>query len=302
MEYVGRINLKTSGKNRNELIDFCLNKQQQYIAIGWSGAFETNIEIKTYQDYYKAIKSHYEKKYNFRYNHVHNVFYNIKVGDLFWTRDLDGAYWICSVIDNAKPMYIPEMDVGAVVPIKAYKYGLEVPGQIKASFNRPRGGTCEDFRDSSIIEFSKKIYNELSNTRIYDVKRVENNLLDNLPDFDLEELVISYIQLHENYYLLSNSIANKSTTIKIECELICRDKCKLKKAVVQVKGGKEKSINAVDYLEYERNGYIVYFYAPYVENEGILKNSIRISKEDLMAFYKEYKSILPKSITKWENI
>ena len=41
---------------------------------------------------------------------------------------------------------------------------------------------------------------------------LEGSILDNLPDFDLEELVISYLQIKKNFYVLSNSIANKSTT------------------------------------------------------------------------------------------
>ena len=76
---------------------------------------------------------------------------------------------------------------------------------------------------------------------------MSGSILDNLPDLELEELVIAYLQIKKNFYVLSNSIANKSTTIKIECELIGRDKNNKKKAVVQVKGGKTKSIDALSY-------------------------------------------------------
>lgn len=41
-----------------------------------------------------------------------------------------------------------------------------------------------------------------------------------------------------------------------------RDKCNRKKAVLQVKGGKTKDIDALDYKEYANAGYIVYLYAP----------------------------------------
>jgi hypothetical protein len=298
VERVTRIHLKTSGESRKELIDFCLNSEKQYVAIGWSGAFETNPSIKSYEDYYYAVK----ERYNCRADHSHNVFWNAKPNDLFWTRDLDGIYWICRATDKAMPMYIPKLDIGAVVPVCAYKYGLEVPGQIKASFNRPRGGVCQDFKDEIIIEFSKSTYNEKSGTAFYEIKPITGNLLDNLPDFELEELVISFIQLHEDYYLLSNSIAKKSTTIKIECELIHRNKNRLKKAVVQVKGGRNKCIDALDYKSYDDAGYMVYLYAPHIVNLDKLKNAIYISREQLLSFYKDYKSILPDSITKWEII
>lgn len=299
MNYVTRIHLKTSGENRSHLIDYCLHSTKQCLAIGWSGAFEIGLDINNYEDYYYAVKERYNKS---RMDPVHNIFWYVKKDDIFWTRDLDGMYWICRVTDKAQPKFIKEMDIGAIIPIEAYKYGLEVPGQIKASFNRPRGGTCQKLYDEVIVEFSKKIYNQLSGTSTYTINNLSNDIFDNLPDFDLEELVISYIQLKEDYYLLSNSIANKSTTIKIECEFIHRNKKQLKKAIVQVKGGKTKKLDALDYKIYDDDGYVVYLFAPEVLNHEKLKNCIVISKTELLSFYKEYKKILPDSITKWEKI
>lgn len=299
MDRVTRIHLKTSGESRADLIDFCLHSPEQCLAIGWSGAHEIDCEINSYEDYYYAVKRAYNKN---RTHPVHNVLWYVKKDDLFWTRDLDGMYWICRATDKAQPKFIKEMDIGAIVPVEAYKYGLEVPGQIKASFNRPRGGTCEKLHDEIITEFSKKVYNQLSGTSTYSVKKMNNNILDNLPDFELEELVISYIQLNEGYYLLSNSIANKSTTIKIECEFIHRNKEELKKAVVQVKGGKNKKLDALDYKVYADAGYIVYLFAPEVINQEKLSNCIVISNTELLAFYENYKAILPGTIVKWEEI
>lgn len=298
MNYVTRIHLKTGKTDvREKLVDFCLKGERQYIAIGWSYVYENNPDISSYEEYYYAVKSSVN-----RINPAHNVFWSAKKNDLFWTRDLEGFYWICRVVGEAEALCKEELDIGAVIPVEAYKYNLEVPGQIKASFNRPRGGTCERLDEKIIIEFSKSVYNELSGTTTYSVEKEKGNLLDNLPDFELEELVISYIQLKENYYLLSNSIANKSTTIKIECEFIHRSREEAKKAVVQVKGGNNRQLNALDYKEYDDNGYVVYLFAPDVINEDKLKNCIKITRDDLSDFYNDYKAILPESITKWEEL
>ncbi|MBQ7624309.1 MAG: ribonuclease D [Clostridia bacterium] len=295
---VTRIHLKTDTADRESLLRFCLDGEQQYVAIGWIGAYETDPEIKNYEDYYYAVKEHYKA----RVNHVLNVFWYAKEGDLFWTRDSAGMYWICKATGSAQPKLIPEFDIGAVVPVKAYKYGLDVPGQIKASFSRPRGGTCEDLTDEAIVEFSKKAYNELSGKETYTIKSINADLLNALPALDLEELVISYIQIKENYYLLSNSIANRSTTPTIECTFIGRDPKDPKKAVVQVKGGTSKELNAPDFKPYEDAGYVVFLYAPHINNQELLKNCRVITREQLLSFYNEYKPVLPDSITKWENI
>ena len=292
---VARVHLNTDCVDRKALVEFCLcQTDHQYVAIGWSYIYGGN-QIQDYRSYYEAVKKNVK-----RLNPALNIFREAKKDDLFWTRDLDGVYWICRAKGEAEPYYDAVQDIGARIAVEAYAVGIEVPGQIKASFNRPRGGITERIDDKIIVEYSKHIYNIKAGKNVLDVQKFQSNILDNLPDFELEELVISYIQLKENYYVLSNSIANKSTTIKIECEFISRDVNDIRKAVVQVKGGKA-SIDAMDYAEYVKNKYVVYLYAPKIEN---LKKSgcTEISRGELETFYKDFKALLPESITCWEDL
>lgn len=304
-DYVTRFNLKTDTKFRSELIDLCLNGEmkisdiKQCLAIGWSSV---NVESGQYADFYNAVKLYVHSQHK-RINPALNIFSFAEVNDLFWTRDMNGFYWICRVKDTAKVYLNKALDIGAVLPVEAYKFGLEVPGQLKASFNRPKGGITEKLKDINIIEYSKFVFNKLSNEEYYDVNlNLANNVIANLPDFELEELVISYLQIVKGYYLLSNSIANKSTTVKIECQLISRDVNDVKKAVVQVKGPKAQVLDALDFKDYEDEGYYIYLYAPYIDNLEKMKNAICISDDELYAFYTEYKTILPESITQFENL
>ena len=305
MDYVTRFNLKTDTKFRSELIDLCLNDEmkisdiKQCLAIGWSSV---NVESGRYADFYNAVKLYVHSQHK-RINPALNIFSSAKVNDLFWTRDMKGTYWICRVKDTAKVYLNKKLDIGAVLPVEAYAFGLEVPGQLKASFNRPKGGITEKLKDINIIEYSKFVFNKLSGKNYYDVNlNIANNMIDNLPDFELEELVISYIQIVEGYYLLSNSIANKSTTVKIECQFISRDVNNVKKAVVQVKGPKASELNALEFKEFEDKGYYVYLYAPRIKNMEKMKNVIKITPKELQDFYVKYKAILPKSITCFENL
>lgn len=300
MGYAMRIHLKTSCKNREKLIDFCLKGENQYLAIGWSYVYPLDENMKaiaSYQDYYRVVKS-IEK----RVNHALNVFMRAGEDDLFWTRDLNGCYWICRATGTAQSYFDASLDIGAVLPIEAYKVGLDVPGQIKASFNRPRGGTAESIKSESIAEFSKYIFNLSSGRDFYKYEEINGDFLDNLPASELEELVIAYLQLKENYYVLSNSIANKSTTVKVECELISRDRSNGEKAVVQVKGGHSREIDTLDYQNFSDDGYFIYLFAPKILNKDKVKNVIEITKKDLHLFYTEYKPVLPASITAWENL
>lgn len=298
-DYVTRINLKTATNQRKKLIDFCLHKKNQFLAIGWSCV---DFESDDYSAFYSTVGEyvHGQKR---RLNPALKIFKEARVNDLFWTRDLNGVYWICRVKNHAKAYLNKELDIGAILPVEAYEFGLEVPGQIKASFNRARGGIVQRLQYPAITEYSKVVFNKLSGKNYYDINlSIANNVIENLPDFELEELVISYLQIVKGYYLLSNSIANKSTTVKIECQLISRDVNDVKKAVVQVKGPKAPALNALSFKDYENKGYYIYLYAPKVDNLEEMKNVIQITTEELQAFYKEYKAILPESITQFENL
>ncbi len=229
-----RINIKPSCSDdeREKLIEDCLksNPEGQYVAIGWSYVYTDDGKLSepksfaSYEEfYYETVKCIRERKR--KVNHALNSFLYVNEGDLFWTRDLNGFYWICRAKGKAEPRYVYKWDVGAVVPVKAYRVGLEVPGQIKASFNRPHGGVIDDSFDEMMINYSKHIYNqfEIDDRRKYNnISKQEGSIIRNLPPEDLEELVISYLQIKQNYYLLSNSIANGSTTVSIECEFLSR--------------------------------------------------------------------------------
>ena len=296
MVYVARLHLKTNTCHRQEMVDFCLNNSEQYVAIGWSRLSE-GITSDDFREYYNRIKQE-----NGKANPAINIFRNAKVDDLLWTRDLNGNYWICKVKSPVKVVCDKRMDIGSLIPVEAYNFGMQVPGQIKASFTRINGGTAGYFHDEIIIEYSKLVFNQLSQSNYYQVIPYVGGLLDNLPDFDLEELVISYLQVKENYYVLSNSIAKKSTTIKIECEMVSRDVENPRKAVVQVKGKKARELDALDFKQYVEEGYIVYLHAPKISNLDQLKNVVRIYDSTLLDFYEKNKPILPASITQWEDL
>lgn len=314
-----RINLKTNADDRKALIDYCLNEPKQYVAIGWSDVYKWNPEISDYKTYYHIVEESVRKSHG-RLNHALNLLWFVEEGDLFWTRDLDGYYWICRAISG--PLTLTQagikmpvteegnsLDIGAVVPVKAYRYGITVPGAIKASFNRAQGGIAEEIRGKLIPEYSQYIYNRLSHSETYQLSLEElrqkssENIIDNLPDFELEELVISYLQIRYNYYLLSNSIANKSTTIKIEGELRSRDPKNPGKAVVQVKGPKIKeTLSGNNFKDYLDKGYVVFLYADQHCDACGLDSMRIIEKKDLQDFYKQYKTVLPESITDMENL
>lgn len=297
---VTRINIKPSGIDRDGLLHYCLdNPQKQFIVIGWSHIREKYKDtIKSFADLWHCIKNSVP-----RINPALNIFWYAKKDDLFWTRDpRTGYYWICRALDVANVDYYNTLwDLGAQIPVEAYCVGLSIPGQLLRSFNKSRGGIVQTNFSGDIVNYSKYIYNKYSRKSYYVIEDpIQGDIIDNLPAAEIEELVITYLQVHDNYYLSSNSIAKNSTTPKIECTLFSRNKNTPRKAVVQVKSG-HYWLDGNDYKEYVNDGYIVYLYADNCYNTN-QTNIIQIPRKALLDFYNEYKTILPESITSWENL
>ena len=180
MDYVARIHLKRNDNIRQELIDFCLNNSEQYLALGWS-RLSRDIREDDFNEYYGRIK-----KERGRANPAINVFKDAQIDDLFWTRDLSGNYWICRAKSSAKVVCDTKLDIGSIISVEAYNVGMQVPGQIKSSFNRPRGGTVEKIRDKSIIEYSKLLFNKFSNKNYFEITPYRGGLLENLPELHFQ--------------------------------------------------------------------------------------------------------------------
>lgn len=305
--YVTRIHLNTKG-DRIALIDFCLKEKEQYIAIGWHKVYTTylNADESSFNDYMNAIKKYaieidHKNEKSYRTNPALSVFKEAKENDLFWTRDCDGFYWICRVIGSVRCYHDEHMDIGAIIPVKAYMFGKEVPGRIKASFTRSAGGTTEKIKDFEMIEFSKYAYNSRSKTEYYkmNMEKQHDSIINLLPDFDLEELVILFIQKEFGYYLLPSSIAKKSTSVKVECEFINNNG---NKAVVQVKGGKSIHLNSADLMNYEDNGYNVYLYSQGGVTIADKSHAVEITISQLEKFYEDNIDILPNNLIIWKDI
>jgi len=305
-QFVARVHLNSDvqdkDQGRQKLIDFCLgNPRDQYLAIGWSCAHPKDKEISRFSDFYDAV-SIWCKENKKRIDTSINLFRESQVDDLFWTRDLSGHYWICRAKAEPVAYCSDELDIGALLPVEAYQFQLEVPGQIKAAFNRINGGVAQRIYDKTILNYSKFVFNKCSGTNTYTIDtNTDGDIISNLPDFELEELVISYIQIKYDYYVLSNSIANKSTTIAIECEFMSRDNKNPKRAVVQVKGEKGE-IDVSQYKIYLEKGYEVFFYSMNYKNKINHSQIMYIERKDLLGFYQKYKPVLPESITHWEDL
>lgn len=281
-----RMHLKTSTEYRERLINYCL-KSDKVLAIGWSGLQErTSID-----SFIKRIGGN---------GVVPKTFFGLQLNDLVWTRDLDGIYYLCRITGRPELKCIEELDIGAVVPVEVLKVGTQVPGVIVSRFSQ-RGATIQPIVGNDAMEmYAKEIYNSLTDTeyRYENKKESYGDLLEFLPPLDLEELIIDYIQIKYNYYLVKNSVAKNDTTVKVECEFMPRSVGEEKPAVVQVKGG-NKELPSEDFLSYVREGKKVFLFFSNQKYGNAYEGIEFIKKEDVYKFVRDYFDVLPQCIKVW---
>ena len=237
------------------------------------------------------------------------VFAKLEQDDLIWTRDLDGNYYLCQVIGT--PNYYSNendrlrLDIGATINVELLKVGLSVPGKIVSRFYSTNGiqPALQSIKDHSMVEYSKHLYNQLTGLQYYTLNQIRYDIFEMLDAWDLEELVIDYLQIKYDYYLSKNSITKQDSTIKIECELYPRNNQTQRTAVVQVKVKRDVS-QSCDYYDayyFEDNKDVFLFYAD-EDYRGYKKEICTISKKELEDFMKEYIAVLPNSIKKWVSL
>jgi len=312
-----RIHLKTAaGKNgheggsRQELIDRCLFSDQPCLAIGWSYLYN-DYKIESFSDYLDAFLKEKSNGSQTKFKHsVPYFFSKLEPDDLIWARDLNGIYYLCRVTD--KPRHFDctadrfRLDIGAVIDVEVLKAGSSIPGFITSRFYSTNGSqpTLQAINNNHMLEYSQRLYNQLSGTERYPSAATKYDIFELLDAWDLEELVIDYLQVKYNYYLSKNSITRQDSTVKIECELFPRkfprNGPSRKSAVVQVKVRRDTS-QPWDYYDnyyFNENKEVFIFYAD-EDYSGYRKEIHTISRKELCDFIREHRSMLPGCISRW---
>ncbi|MCC6105743.1 hypothetical protein [Acetobacter sp.] len=197
---------------------YCL--KHGILGVGWR--VDEIGATKDWDTFYKIATNVYDNLRACTYirNRVHE-------GDLVWTRDTQGNYYLARVLSGWE-YFTTEgsqgkgsgVDIGNVFRVAFELVTIdEVPGKVVACF-RPRR-TIQAIRDSTVITYTKFLWNQRAKKAIYEFDRT---LVDNTDIFSLldseevEDLVFLYLQW-KNWYVVPNS--RKADTMAFEYEVIC---------------------------------------------------------------------------------
>lgn len=287
--YVYRIHIRPGGGSADvkTIFQYCL--ANGLLGAGYRIADRTIIRTKDWDEFYrKASLTHTDL------NTCKYIQKWVTEGDLVWTRDPVGQYYLARVKSGweywtSQEGIDQDIDIANVFrcDIRKVEELDAVPGKVIACFRASR--TIQEIADKTAIAYSKFLWNELSGRQIYEVSKDEYSDIFMLLDAEETEDVVFLFLQGKGWYVVPNS--RKADTMSFEYFLV--HPSNHERACVQVKTGGE--ILYTD--EYSHLKHKVFLFQSNEYYEGTsTENIIFIRRNELLKFMEQKKVLLPKAI------
>jgi len=291
--YLFRIHIRPGGGSATmeETFEYC--KKNSFLGVGWRT--ESNKRTADWDEYYiEASKIHknlnickYIKKW-------------VSKGDLVWTRDVSGEYYLAKVISGWEYFVDQEsidkdIDIANIFRVSFQKVPIDmVPGKVVACFRAPR--TIQEIADPKALEYSKYLWNRLSAEQQYEIDNSKfTDVFMMLDDEETEDLVFLYLQ-KKGWYVVPNS--RKGDTMSFEYLAVKPNSGE--KALTQVKTG-NTVLNTEQYSAYSENVFLFQSNERYLGN--CPANVTCIKKKELYQFLVDSLDWLPSVFkTKYQMV
>lgn len=299
-ENLWRINIKPSSKDGINPRRFCLEKN--ILGVGWAVGESDNMTWEEYED--KALEIYYyEDKINFKKKQgsrswksaINIIKYNMKIGDLCWTRDQNGVYYLGRIIGEWEYKGTKEYIDADIINVRKcvwIKIGLidEVPGKVINSF--AARSTVQKVWDNTAVEYSKLLYNQYTLEEKYELNLSNKSIYSLLSPDDCENVIGLYLQKERGYYIIPKT--NRLDTVKYE--FVLKHKDSGEKAIVQVKSGNVPlNIDSFKGLADK-----VFLFTTEGSYQGKLDESIEVlNKDTVEEFIFNNIKIMPDVIKRW---
>jgi hypothetical protein len=272
--------------SKAETFDYCL--RHKILGVGWK-IYPQQQEAE-WEEYLKLASKTHPKL-----NVCHYIKNHIHPGDLIWTRDTFGQYYLARVLSDWKYWMSEEaierdIDIANVVEADIRRIATdEVPGKVVACFRATR--TLQQVKDFTVREYSSFLWNEVSGQNLYSPSSGGNlDIFSLLDSEEIEDLIFVYLQ-SKGWFVVPNS--RKADTMSFEFLLINRDS--KKKFWIQVKSGN----TPIKCCGYSKLGFGVFLFQSNGIYEGEMDPNVEIiDKGELKRFLRESSEYLPMVFSK----
>ena len=288
MSNLFRIHIRPRGGNTDMYATFQYCLANGVLGVGWR-VDEINETEKW--EVYERLAAWHDSLQQPRY-----IYDNVKPGDLVWTRDPDGRYFLARVRSGWEYWTTPagremDIDIANVFRCTFHEVPLDaVPGCVVSSFGF-RGRSIQQIHDTSARTYSQHLWNGYSGEQVYDVDMADlPGIFTMLDSEETEDLVFLYLQ-SRGWYVVPNS--RKSNTLRFEFMLA--DARTGEKALTQVKTGHVR-LNIDSYSEHP---WRIFLFQSNEYYDGQRADNVTcISCGELAAFFKFHIHLFPQSFRK----
>jgi hypothetical protein len=292
--HVFRIHIRPKGTaDTQTTFKYCLDNR--LLGVGWRTKSQRN--TKNWDEYFNEASQDYRNLQICKY-----IQKWVSEGDLVWTRNSKGQYYLAHVVSGWEYWTSPEaieqdIDVANIFRCVFPENDIdidEVPGKVVACFRASR--TIQEITDSRAREYSKYLWNKLSNKQIYEIDKSEySDIFMMLDDEETEDLLFLYLQ-SQGWYVIPNS--RKGDTMSFEY-LVVNPQTK-EKALTQVKTG--EVVLSIDKYSHLPNK--VFLFQSNERYTGTSAENVTcVSRRELLEFLDKSIAWLPKSfLTKMEIV
>ncbi|QYJ95431.1 hypothetical protein [Shewanella spartinae] len=287
---VWRLNIKTAAKTGVNPRKFCLDNN--ILGAGWSISLTGEVDWENYIREAKVKFKGRGRSFSAAINAIKN---RMKVGDLCWTRDHDGNYYLGVVLGEWEYKSDSEYQAANVVNIRSckwFKVGAVdvVPGKVVNSYIS--GSTIQQVKGHEILTYCQYLANSLLKEERYKISKSSEDILTLLSSDDCEDLVALYMQQKHGFMVIPSSCKSDTAVY----EYVMKHSKTGRKAVAQVKHG-NVNLNIDDYRDIEAEVYLLTTRGHYL---GEPMAHIHCLKPDMvLEFAKSNYHLMPDRIQNW---
>jgi hypothetical protein len=263
--------------------DYCL--KNNVLGVGWRTSSQRN--TKDWDEYFKEASQTHDNLQQCKY-----IKKWVSEGDLVWTRDAAGQYYLAQVISGWEYWASPEaidldIDIANIFRCEIRPVLIDaVPGKVIACFRATR--TMQEIADPRAREYSKYLWNTLSSLHEYEIDKAKySDIFMMLDDEETEDLVFLYLQIL-GWHVLPNS--RKADTMNFEYLAINPENGE--KALTQVKTG-YSTLNRNDYAHLQQKIFLFQSNERYIGDAA--ENVICLTRIELSNFLNMSLSWLPQA-------
>lgn len=284
--YLFRIHIRPQGGSASvkESFEYCL--KNKILGVGWQ--INSTRTPESWEVFIKEAEQIHPNVQGPRY-----IKRWVSEGDLVWTRDHEGNYYLAKVRSGweywiGTEAVEKDIDIANIFRVELHPVSLDaVPGKVVACFRPTRA--IQEVASKPAIEYTKYLWNKISGKKDYEVdKAVASDIFEFLDDEETEDVIFLYLQ-SKGWFIVPNS--RKKDTMRYEFYAV--DPKSGMRAITQVKTGKEQ-INQNEYKNTTEQ--VILFQAQEIYSGVRHPRVTCLSRAEILEFMRDSFKWLPTSL------